>query len=114
MKNVAMIPARLGSKRVHDKNLRLIGGKPLVAYIVEAVIESGVFALDDIYLNSESDIIKNIADDYGIKFYIRPSEFSTDTASNDDWVLDFINKVDKKNKEIHVSTPEGLIELYLQ
>ena len=94
MKNVAMIPARLGSKRVHDKNLRLIGGKPLVAYIVEAVIESDVFALDDIYLNSESDIIKNIADDYGIKFYKRPSEFSTDTASNDGWVLDFISKVD--------------------
>ena len=45
-------------------------------------------------LNSESDIIKNIADDYGIKFYKRPEEFSSDTASNDDWVLDFIDNVD--------------------
>jgi len=91
MKNVAMIPARLGSKRVHNKNLRLINGKPLIGYIIDAVKRSGVF--DEIYLNSESDIMKTIADDYGIKFYKRPDALSTDEATNDDFVLDFINNV---------------------
>jgi CMP-N-acetylneuraminic acid synthetase/quercetin dioxygenase-like cupin family protein len=91
MKNVAMIPARLGSKRVHNKNLRLINGKPLIGYIIDAVKRSGVF--DEIYLNSESDIMKTVADDYGIKFYKRPDALSTDEATNDDFVLDFINNV---------------------
>jgi len=94
MKSVAMIPARLGSKRVHNKNLRLIGGKPLVSYIIESVIRSGAFAVEDIYLNSESDVFKSIADDYGIKFYKRPKKLSSDTATNDDFVLDFIDSVD--------------------
>ena len=44
MKIVAMIPARLGSTRVSNKNLRMIDGKPLIAFILEAVIASGMFA----------------------------------------------------------------------
>ncbi len=93
MKTVAMIPARLGSKRVHNKNLRLIGGKPLIAYMIEAVIDSGVFKLDEIYLNSESDVFRHIADDYGINFYHRDPKFSTDKATNDEFVHDFISNV---------------------
>ncbi len=89
-----MIPARLGSKRVHNKNLRLIGGKPLISYIIESVIDSGVFSLEDIYLNSESDVFRTIAEDYGISFYQRPEKLSSDSATNDDFVLDFITKND--------------------
>jgi CMP-N,N'-diacetyllegionaminic acid synthase len=48
MKNVAMIPARLGSKRVHNKNLRLINGKPLIGYIIDAVKRSGMFLMKSI------------------------------------------------------------------
>tara|TARA_R100000008_G_scaffold45015_2_gene26355 strand:- start:10207 stop:11340 length:1134 start_codon:yes stop_codon:yes gene_type:complete len=91
MKTVAMIPARLGSKRVHNKNLRLIGGKPLIAYIVESVVNSGAF--DEIYINSESDIFESIANDYGVKFYKRPNRLSSDKATNDDFVLDFIENI---------------------
>jgi CMP-N,N'-diacetyllegionaminic acid synthase len=93
MKSIVMIPARLGSKRIHDKNIRLIAGKPLVSYIIESVIESGAFSLDEIYLNSESEIMKFIADDYGINFYKRPEKFSSDAATNDDFLLDFINNI---------------------
>ena len=46
-----MIPARLGSKRVSNKNLRILSGKPLVSYIIQAVKGSNKF--DDIYINSE-------------------------------------------------------------
>ena len=79
MKNIAMIPARLGSKRVLNKNLRLINGKPLIGYIIDAVKKAGVF--DEIYLNSEAEVMRSIADDYGIKFYKRPDHLSTDGAS---------------------------------
>ena len=92
MKIVAMIPARLGSKRVKNKNLRLINGKPLVQYIVEAAAQAE--SLQDIYLNSEGVIFKEIADDLGILFYHRPEELSSDTATNDDFALDFINTVE--------------------
>ena len=91
MKVIAMIPARLGSKRVKNKNLRLLGGKPLIAHVIETVKETNIF--DEIYINSESDVFKQIADSYGINFYKRPSELSTDEATNDDFTLDFMKNV---------------------
>jgi len=87
---VAMIPARLGSKRISKKNIRLINGKPLIAYIIEAAIASNVF--DEIYINSESEIMESIAKEYGIKFYKRPESLSSDSSTNDDFVLDFLEK----------------------
>jgi len=87
-----MIPARLGSKRVKKKNLRLIDGIPLIQYIINAAKNSTY--LDDIYINSESLEFKKIADDSKIKFYQRPEKLSTDTATNDDFAFDFINNVE--------------------
>lgn len=85
---IAMIPARLGSKRVKNKNLRLLGGKPLIAHVIEKAKQSGVF--DDIYINSEATIFEKIAGEYGVKFYKRPEVLASDTATNDQFVLDFI------------------------
>jgi len=92
MKIVGMIPVRLGSTRVKNKNLRLIDGKPLVQYIVDAANESE--KLDDIYINSESSIFEGIAEQLGVKFYKRPEHLSTNEATNDDFALDFINNVE--------------------
>jgi CMP-N-acetylneuraminic acid synthetase/mannose-6-phosphate isomerase-like protein (cupin superfamily) len=93
MKSVAMIPVRLGSTRCPNKNLRMIDGKPLVAFILETVIASGVFELGDIYINSEADVFKAIADSYGVQFYKRNPALSSNEASNDDWALDFVENV---------------------
>jgi len=87
-----MIPARMGSKRVKRKNLRIIDGKPMIAYIIEAAKASGCF--DEIYLNSESDVFEKIANEYGIKFYKRPDIHASDTATNDDFALDFIENIE--------------------
>ena len=92
MKVIGMIPARLGSTRVKNKNLRLIDGKPLIQYIVDAAIGSEI--LDDIYVNSESTEFKGIAEKSGIKFYQRPEELSSNEATNDDFVLDFVNNIE--------------------
>jgi len=70
-------------------------GKPLVSYIVEAAINSNIF--DEIYINSESEDFKYIADLYNINFYKRPSYLSSDDATNDDFVKDFLNNVDCDN-----------------
>ncbi len=92
MKKVAMIPARLGSKRIKKKNIRLLNGIPLISYIIRATIQSECF--DEVWVNTESDIIGKIAEEEGAKFYKRPEELSSDTATNDEFVLDFLNNVD--------------------
>lgn len=90
-KIIAMIPARLGSQRVPKKNLRLLNGKPLLSYAIEAAKNAGVF--DEIYVNSEADILGEIAQEYGVQFYKRPPEFASNTANNDDFAYDFIKHV---------------------
>ena len=58
-KIICMIPARLGSQRVKLKNLRLINGKPLIQYVIDKVKKCNLF--DDIYINSESEVFRDIA-----------------------------------------------------
>lgn len=68
-KKIAIIPIMLGSTRVKDKNLILIDGRPMAYYILEACKKANVF--DEIYINSEHEIFKKFADDFGVKFYQR-------------------------------------------
>ena len=91
MKIIAMIPARLGSKRVIKKNLRLIDGQPLISYIIDTVKQCKIF--DEIYVNSESDVFQKIAEEKKISFYKRPEKFATDTSTNDEFALDFISNI---------------------
>ena len=65
MKIVAMIPTRLGSKRIKHKNLRLLDGKPLVSHVLKKCKDADIFS--EIYINSESGIFKSVADEYGNK-----------------------------------------------
>ena len=91
MKTVAMIPCRLGSQRIPKKNLRLLDGKTLSQWVAKACLDSGVF--DEIYINSEAPVFSDIAKDVGVKFYQRPEILSTNSATNDDFALDFMNKI---------------------
>jgi len=63
MELICTIPARLGSKRVPRKNLRLLGGKPLIAWTIETAIASGFF--DAVYLCTESEEIASVGREYG-------------------------------------------------
>jgi CMP-N-acetylneuraminic acid synthetase/quercetin dioxygenase-like cupin family protein len=92
MKIVGMIPARLGSKRIIKKNLRLLGDKPMIAYIIESAKKSGVF--DEIYLNSEAIIFHEIAKEYGISFYKREEVLASDASINDEFLGDFVKNID--------------------
>jgi CMP-N-acetylneuraminic acid synthetase len=91
-KVVAMIPARLGSQRIPKKNLRLLGDKVLTQWVAKACKDANVF--DEIYINSESELFEKIASDVNIKFYKRAEELASNSATNDDFGLDFINQID--------------------
>ena len=91
-KIVALIPARLGSVRVQCKTLRLILGKPLIYYIIQNLKQSKSF--DVIYVNSESELIGEVAKRYGIKFYKRPKELATSSSMIDDYIYEFLCNID--------------------
>jgi CMP-N-acetylneuraminic acid synthetase len=90
-KIIAMIPARIGSKRILKKNLRLIDGKPLISYILDTITQLNIF--DEIYLNADDIIFDKIAKEHNIKFYHRDKSLSTDKSTNDEFTLDFMNNI---------------------
>lgn len=91
-KIVAMIPARMGSKRVYKKNLRMLGNKPLISHITETAVKSNLF--DEVYINSEDDIFESIAKDCGAKFFHRPAELAQDSTNNDQFLTHFCEHTD--------------------
>ena len=60
---VALIPARAGSKRVPDKNIRSLAGHPLIAYSITAARQSGIFT--DVIVSTDSERYAEIAAYYG-------------------------------------------------
>ena len=81
MRNIAIIPARSGSKGVKDKNIRDLCGKPLMAYTIEAALNSGEF--DEIMVSTDSEKYAQIAKEYGANVpFLRSEITSSDTASS--------------------------------
>jgi CMP-N-acetylneuraminic acid synthetase len=87
----AMIPARMGSTRLKQKNLALINNKPMISYVINAAKKSGAF--DSIHINSESKAFEEIASVLDVSFYHREDELGNSSAKSDDVVYDFIRGV---------------------
>ncbi len=80
MKNIAIIPARSGSKGLKDKNIKLLNGKPLLAYTIEAALKSKCF--DTVMVSTDSKKYAKIAMEYGAEVpFLRSQETSKDSAS---------------------------------
>lgn len=79
MNNLAIIPARGGSKRIPRKNIKDFLGKPIIAYSIEAAIESGLF--EEVMVSTDDNEISEIAIKYGAKVpFLRSVENSNDFA----------------------------------
>lgn len=86
MEPLVIIPARGGSKGIPDKNIKLLNGKPLIAYTIDAALE--VFPAERIMVSTDSDRIRSVAEENGLKVpFLRPEALSTDTASSYDVIL---------------------------
>ncbi len=83
---VALIPARAGSKRVPDKNIRSLAGHPVIAYTIAAALESEVFS--DVIVSTDSEQYAEIARYYGAEVpFLRPSELAGDISPDIVWLL---------------------------
>jgi N-acylneuraminate cytidylyltransferase len=74
---IAVIPARGGSKRIANKNIKLFAGQPLIAYSIVSAVESGLF--DDVVVSTDSAEIAKVATHYGASYIIeRPTALADD------------------------------------
>lgn len=91
MKNLAIVPARSGSKGLKDKNIKMLNGKPLLVYTIEAAKESSEF--DEIMVSTDSKEYAEISKKWGANVpFLRSDRLSNDTASSWDVVKEVIER----------------------
>lgn len=78
--NIAIIPARGGSKRIPGKNIKLFHGKPIIAYAIETALASGLFSR--VVVSTDSKEIAQVAQEYGAEVpFLRPKDIADDFAT---------------------------------
>jgi N-acylneuraminate cytidylyltransferase len=97
MKKIAIITARGGSKRIPGKNIKEFCGKPILAYSIEAALESGLF--DTVMVSTDDEKIAEIAVRYGaeVPFY-RSEKTSGDYATTNDVLLEVLEEYEKRGE----------------
>lgn len=96
-RNIAIIPARGGSKRIPKKNIKDFNGKPIIAYSIEAALNSGLFA--EVMVSTDDIEIAEIAKQYGAHVpFMRSEKNAGDFATTIDVLLEVYNHY--LNKEI--------------
>ena len=98
MKVLVIIPAREGSKGLPGNNIKLLDGKPLIHYTMEAARE--IFDDEDIYVSTDSEEIKQVSEQAGIKIpYLRPKSLARNISSTQDVILHTLSHYVKLNNE---------------
>jgi CMP-N,N'-diacetyllegionaminic acid synthase len=93
---LGLITARGGSKGFPGKNIHSISGRPLIAYTIEAAINSKF--ISNITVSSDSDEILKIAKKFGAKTIKRPDEFAQDTSSSEDTILHALDYLSQRGE----------------
>ena len=95
---VALIPARAGSKRLPDKNIRPLAGHPLIAYTISAALQSQVFSA--VIVSTDSQLYGDIAGHYGAEVpRLRPSELAGDLSPDIEWVEDTLRRLQENGRD---------------
>jgi len=105
MRFLALITARGGSKRIPGKNIRPLGGKPLIVWSID--VAKGIFGISDILVSTDDSTIAEVARDAGAFVpWLRPAELATDTANSADVALHALDWYEQEKGKI-----DGLILL---
>jgi YrbI family 3-deoxy-D-manno-octulosonate 8-phosphate phosphatase len=89
--NVAIIPARGGSKGIIDKNLQSVRGVPLVVRAIRTCLDS--FIIDRVYVSTDSERIAQVAESHGARVVRRPRELATDTSSSEEALIHALGEI---------------------
>lgn len=95
---VALIPARAGSKRVPDKNIRPLADHPLIAYTISSALQSQVFSA--VIVSTDSQLYGDIAGHYGAEVpHLRPSELAGDLSPDIEWVEYTLRRLQENGRD---------------
>ncbi len=96
IKNIVIVPARIGSKRIKQKNIKKFFGKPIIYWTLRSLKNFKIF--DKIYISTDSEKIINIVKKFGFKdFILRNKTLSNDYASTQSVIIDALKKISLKN-----------------
>ena len=123
MKNLCVIPARGGSKRIPRKNIKPFMGKPIVAYSIDAALRSGLF--EEVMVSTDDEEIAMLAREHGAQVpFMRDAETANDYASTADVILEVLDMYEKRGRVFDTIccvystapfvTPARLSEAYLK
>ena len=96
---ICIIPARGGSKRIPGKNIKDFLGKPLIAYSIEAALNSKVFS--EVIVSTDDEAIANVAREFGASVpFFREASLSDDYATSTDVIKDAISRVNSSFSDV--------------
>jgi N-acylneuraminate cytidylyltransferase len=96
---LAIIPARGGSKRIPRKNIKDFLGKPIIAYSIEAALQSGLF--DEVMVSTDDEEIASVAREYGAKVpFLRSPQCSDDYATIFDVIQEVLEHYQAMEKKV--------------
>jgi CMP-N,N'-diacetyllegionaminic acid synthase len=95
---IGLIPARAGSKRVPDKNIRPLAGHPVIAYSIAAALQSQIFAA--VLVSTDSEQYADLARYYGAEVpFLRPPEIAGDHSPDIEWIEYTLRRLREKGRE---------------
>ena len=101
MRKIAIITARGGSKRIPRKNIKEFCGKPILAYSIEAALETGMF--DEVMVSTDDEEIAEIAKKYGAKVpFYRSEKTANDFATTNDVLLEVLEEYEKRGQHFDI------------
>lgn len=101
MRKIAIITARGGSKRIPRKNIKEFCGKPILAYSIEAALESGIF--DEVMVSTDDEEIAEIGKKYGAKVpFYRSEKTAGDFATTNDVLLEVLEEYEKRGQHFDI------------
>ena len=103
MRNLAVIPARGGSKRILKKNIKLFHGKPIISWVIEMLLETGFF--ENVIVSTDSEEIAQLSRSFGAETpFVRPACISDDNTSVFEVVKHALDFFQEKNKTFELAT----------
>jgi N-acylneuraminate cytidylyltransferase len=97
--NIAIIPARGGSRRIPGKNIKDFLGKPIIAYSINAALQSGIF--DQVIVSTDSEEIANVAKEFGASVpFLRPTKLGENQVNVSDVLHYTLSELLKTNPSI--------------